>query len=72
MDAQTLLYLIPLAGVVGLAYAFVTASWIGKQDPGDRRMQTIAEQIFKGAMAFISAEYRVLAIFIAAVAALLV
>ena len=64
MDTQTLLYLIPAAGVIGLVYAALTAGWIGKQDPGDRRMQTIAEQIFKGAMAFIGAEYRVLAIFI--------
>ena len=71
MDTQTLLYLIPAAGVIGLVYAALTAGWIGKQDPGDRRMQTIAEQIFKGAMAFIGAEYRVLAIFIVAVAALL-
>ncbi len=71
MDTQTLLYLIPAAGVIGLLYAVVTAGWIGKQDAGDRRMQTIAEQIFKGAMAFISAEYRVLAIFVVSVAALL-
>jgi K(+)-stimulated pyrophosphate-energized sodium pump len=72
VDAQTLLYLIPAAGLVGLAYAFITAGWIGKQDPGDRRMQTIADQIFKGAMAFIGAEYKVLAIFVVSVAALLV
>jgi K(+)-stimulated pyrophosphate-energized sodium pump len=72
VDTQTLLYLIPAAGVIGLIYAWVTAGWIGKQDAGDRRMQTIAEQIFKGAMAFIAAEYKVLAIFVAAVAALLV
>jgi K(+)-stimulated pyrophosphate-energized sodium pump len=71
VDTQTLLYLIPAAGVIGLVYAWLTAGWIGKQDPGDRRMQTIAEQIFKGAMAFIGAEYRVLAIFIVSVAALL-
>ncbi|MBC8068839.1 MAG: hypothetical protein IAG13_10945, partial [Deltaproteobacteria bacterium] len=48
MDIQTLLYLVPAAGVVGLAYSFITAAWIGKQDPGDRRMQTIADQIAKG------------------------
>jgi K(+)-stimulated pyrophosphate-energized sodium pump len=71
VDTQTLLYLIPAAGVIGLAYAWLTAGWIGKQDAGDRRMQTIAEQIFKGAMAFISAEYRVLAVFVVSVAALL-
>ncbi len=72
MDTQTLLYSIPAAGLIGLAYAYTTATWISKQDPGDRRMQTIADQISKGAMAFISAEYRVLAGFVIGVAALLV
>ena len=72
VDNQTLLYMIPAAGLIGLVYAYTTATWIGKQDPGDRRMQTIADQIFKGAMAFIAAEYRVLAIFVVAVAALLI
>ena len=72
MDTQTLFYSIPVAGLVGLAYAYTTATWIGKQDPGDRRMQTIADQISKGAMAFISAEYKVLAGFVVAVAALLI
>jgi len=72
VDPQNLLYLIPGAGLIGLAYAFITAGWIGRQDPGDRRMQTIADQISKGAMAFIAAEYKVLAIFVVSVAALLV
>jgi K(+)-stimulated pyrophosphate-energized sodium pump len=72
VDTQTLFYMIPIAGLVGLAYAYTTASWIGKQDPGDRRMQTIADQISKGAMAFLSAEYKVLAVFVLAVAGLLI
>jgi len=72
VDTQTLFYMIPAAGLLGLAYAYTTASWIGKQDPGDRRMQTIADQISEGAMAFLSAEYKVLAVFVLAVAGLLV
>jgi K(+)-stimulated pyrophosphate-energized sodium pump len=65
------LYLVPLAGVVGLIYAFVTAAWIGRQDAGDARMTKIADQIARGAMAFLRAEYQVLAIFVVGVAAAL-
>jgi K(+)-stimulated pyrophosphate-energized sodium pump len=72
VDAQTLMYLIPAAGLVALAYAFVTTGWVGKQDAGNATMKTIAEQISKGAMAFLAAEYKVLAIFVLGVAGLLV
>ena len=64
MDNQTLLYIIPVSGVLALLYAFLTTSWVGKQDPGTERMQLIAKQIQRGAMAFLSAEYKVLAIFV--------
>ena len=68
MDAQTLMYLIPAAGLVALGYAFATTGWIGKQDAGNSTMKTIADQISKGAMAFLAAEYKVLAIFVLLVA----
>ena len=71
MELQQLLYLVPVAGVIALAYAFITTTWINKQEAGTDRMKKIAEQIFKGAMAFLAAEYKVLAIFVAAVAGLL-
>ncbi len=60
-----------VAAVLALLYAFVKAVWVSKQDPGNERMQRIAEWVAKGAMAFLSQEYRVLAIFIVAVAVLL-
>ncbi len=72
MDSQTLLLLAPIAGVIALAYAFTTAGWVSKQDAGNTEMKTIAEKIQEGAMAFLSAEYKVLAIFVVAVAAVLV
>ena len=72
MDTQTLLYIVPAAGLIALAYAFLTTGWIGKQDAGNSTMKTIAGQIHKGAMAFLNAEYRVLAIFVAVVAGLLI
>jgi K(+)-stimulated pyrophosphate-energized sodium pump len=71
VDNQTLLYLVPASGLIALAYAFVTAGWVGKQDPGTDRMKKIAEQIYRGAMAFLAAEYKVLAGFVVFVAAAL-
>ena len=71
MDNQTLLYLVPVAGVIALIYAFVTAGWINKQDQGTDRMKGIAEHIYRGAMAFLAAEYKVLAIFVGLVAVVL-
>lgn len=69
---EQLIYLLPVAGLIALAYSFVTTGWIAKQDAGNSVMKTIAEQISKGAMAFLSAEYKVLAAFVVVVAGLLV
>ena len=69
---EQIIYLLPIAGLVALAYSFVTTGWIGKQDAGNTVMKTIAEQISKGAMAFLAAEYKVLAGFVVVVAGLLV
>lgn len=68
---NTLIYILPLAGVLGLAYTAWKSMWVSNQDPGDERMQRIAKHIAVGAMAFLKAEYRILAIFVVAVAALL-
>ncbi|MFH2010767.1 MAG: sodium-translocating pyrophosphatase [bacterium] len=56
------------AGVLALLYAFYKASWVARQDPGNERMQKIGSWIADGAMAFLRAEYKVLAIFVIAVA----
>lgn len=69
--AQTLIYSIPLLGIIGLIFAFMRAAWVGKKDPGSERMRAIAEHIQVGAMAFLRAEYRVLAVFVLCVSALL-
>ncbi|MCB9626040.1 MAG: sodium-translocating pyrophosphatase [Sandaracinaceae bacterium] len=68
---EQLIYAAPAAGVAALLYAVYWAGWVKKQDAGDQTMKDIAEQIQTGAMAFLKAEYRVLAIFVLAVAALL-
>ncbi len=66
-----LMYILPLAGVLGLLYTFWKSSWVNKQEVGDAKMAKIAEHIATGAMAFLKAEYRVLSIFVVAVAVLL-
>lgn len=68
---NTLLVIIPLFGVLALAYTFWRSAWVAKQDPGTEKMQQIGGFIADGAMAFLRAEYKVLAIFVACVAALL-
>lgn len=60
---ENFLYLVPVLGIVGLLYMFVKASWVTKQDAGDEKMQGIAKAIAEGAMAFLKAEYRILAIY---------
>ena len=64
-------YLIPLAGVLALLFAFMRSTWIRKQDAGTAEMTVIAAHIREGAMAFLGREYRVLAVFVAVVALLL-
>ncbi len=66
-----LLYIIPVFGIVALIFTYFKASWVAKQDAGTERMQRIAGNISDGAMAFLKAEYKVLAIFVGAVAILL-
>jgi K(+)-stimulated pyrophosphate-energized sodium pump len=64
-------FLVPAAGALALGYAYMKASWVKKQSAGDELMQTIAGRIQEGAMAFIAAEYKVLAYFVVVVAAIL-
>ena len=71
MDSANLILAIPSAGVVALAYAYIRAQWVTKQDAGTDTMKEIAENIAEGARAFLRREYRVLALFVIAVAILL-
>ena len=66
MDAN--LIIIIGSGVLALLYAFWKSSWVAKQDPGNEKMIEIGEAVREGAMAFLSREYKILAIFVAAVA----
>lgn len=59
------------AGVLGLLYSIWKTSWINKQEEGTDKMVSIGASIAEGAMAFLKAEYQVLAVFVVAVAILL-
>ncbi|HEX9636741.1 MAG TPA: sodium-translocating pyrophosphatase [Acidobacteriota bacterium] len=58
-------------GVVGLMFAFALYAMIGRQSAGNDTMRGIADAISEGAMAFLKREYRILAVFVVLVAALL-
>ncbi|MFW6224195.1 MAG: sodium/proton-translocating pyrophosphatase, partial [Bacteroidota bacterium] len=66
-----LIYLIPVIGVLALIFTFIRTAWINKQPDGNDKMRKIAAYISEGAMAFITAEYKILTIFVVSVAALL-
>jgi len=68
---NTILYLVPVAGLVALAYTYIKSKWVSKQDVGTEKMARIALSISEGAMAFLKAEYRVLSVFVVFVAILL-
>ncbi len=69
---ENLIYLLPLSGVIGLLFMWYKSTWVIKQDAGNEKMARIAKNIADGAMAFLKAEYKVLAVFIVAVAVLLI
>ena len=60
---SNILYIVPLLGIIGLIVMFIKSLWISKQDPGDKKMVELSNHIAKGAMAFLVAEWRVLAVF---------
>ena len=65
------IWMIPAAGALALLFAYLKSAWINKQDSGNETMSTIANNIREGAMAFLAAEYKKLAIFVVVVAAIL-
>ena len=65
------LYIAVFSGIIAMAYAFWKSSWINSQDQGTERMISIGSSIADGAMAFLRAEYRILSVFVIAVAFLL-
>jgi K(+)-stimulated pyrophosphate-energized sodium pump len=57
------LYLIPALGILGLVVMAVQSSWVSKQPTGEEKMVELAGFIAEGAMAFLKAEWKILAYF---------
>lgn len=68
---ENLLYYLPVFGVLGIIFVLWKSAWVTKQDAGTDKMKKIAGHIAEGAMAFLKAEYKVLAVFVVCVAILL-
>ena len=62
---KELFWLIPVSALIALIFAAFKARFVSKADPGNDKMQQIANAIAEGARAFLWSEYRILAIFVA-------
>ena len=60
----TMIYVPIVMALIGLIFMSIKRSWVLKQDAGDGKMKEISDYIYEGALAFLKAEYRLLAIFV--------
>ena len=58
------IYLVILVALGALAFSMFKSAWVSKQDAGDATMQKIAKYIADGAVSFLKAEYKALAVFV--------
>lgn len=66
-----LIYLIPVFGLVGILFMATKSAWVSKQDAGSGDMAQLSGYIADGAMAFLRAEWKILAYFVAVAGILL-
>lgn len=62
MNINLLFYLVPLASVIALLFAFIFYKKMLKEDEGTPTMKEIAAHVRKGAMAYLRQQYKVVAI----------
>ncbi|GAA0806217.1 sodium-translocating pyrophosphatase [Faecalicatena orotica] len=62
---EKLMYLVPAVGILTLLFAVYLAVKVGRQDAGNDKMKEIAGAISEGARAFLTAEYKILVVFVA-------
>ena len=72
MDMNTAVTIAVIASVIGLIFAVYQRNYVLAQDEGSARMKHIAAAIQRGAQAFLSREYRAVAILVAIVTVALV
>ena len=58
------MYLVPVAAVIALLFAAYLAAKVSRQDAGTERMKESAGAIAEGARAFLTAEYKILIVFV--------
>jgi K(+)-stimulated pyrophosphate-energized sodium pump len=62
---ESMMIYVPIVmAIIGLLFMAMKRAWVLKQDPGDGKMKEISDYIYEGALAFLKAEYRLLAIFV--------
>ncbi len=71
MNLDQITIILPAVGALALLFTFWKTKSINAISEGTERMSKIAQSIQEGAMAFLRAEYRILLMFVIAVAALL-
>ncbi len=67
----TVAWIAPICALIGICVAFYLGSWVLRQDPGSDKMNSISLKIQAGAKAFLMSEYKLLIIFMAIVAVLM-
>ena len=68
---ELFIQLLPAFGILALLFVLIKNNWVSKQEIGNEKMARIAKNIADGAMSFLKAEYKILSIFVVAVAILL-
>jgi len=66
-----MIYVPIVMALIGLLFMAAKRAWVLKQDAGDGKMKEISDYIYEGALAFLKAEYRLLAVFVLVASAVL-
>ena len=60
-----MIVLAPIVGALALVFALITAKAVSKESAGNEKMREIASAIAEGAKAFLTSEYKIMAVVIA-------